>query len=694
MKSIKLKLVLAFTALILALTVGLGALCMFTVVGNVTQDAYRDLREMANQEAKYIQARIDWQLSYVSALAQNPILTDKDITLGEKITFFETEAKREGYLALAFADKNGHSTVFNSKRETTNIADREYFKTALNGKATVSDLIVSSVTGDLVLIFAAPVYEHGKIIGVVYGRRDGHDLSEIINEVSYRNTGYAYVINNQGVTVGHKNSALVVAQDNSIENMKTNDSLKQLGELTQKMITRTPGSGEYNYGGVGKLVGFSPIEDTPWIVAFGVTKDDVLSESRELGIKIMVFAVAACAVGIIVTFLISSSIAKVIKRVTAAAQQIAAGEFDVTLSVKSNDEVGQLAQAFNQTLARLKNYQEYVDEISDALHSISNGDLSIELQREYSGLFAKLKVGRDTTLKNLSAIMEQINIASDQVSSGSDQVSAGAQALSQGATEQASSVEELTATILEISEDLRKSTNSAQFARSLSAEAGHEVEASNRQMEKLTTAMAEISKTSHEIGKIIKTIDDIAFQTNILALNAAVEAARAGEAGKGFAVVADEVRNLAAKSAEAAKSTTELIESTLSAIEAGGKLTNETAQSLHQVVSKARTVDEKIEEIASDIERESMAIAQIAAGIDQISAVVQTNSATAEQSAAASEELAGQASLLKEQISKLKLRKGSNQLNYIDLMQSDSFGDKQRHVDFDEIGLSSGQSKY
>ncbi len=668
MKSIKYKLLLIFTAIILILNIGIGTFTTTAITKQLVRDAHDHLMDMAKQEAKYVQARIDGQLAYISSLAQNPILLDENLTLDEKVAFFEAEAKRSGYLAFAFADKEGNSTVFNSKHETTNVASREYFQTALNGQTSVSDLIISSATGELVTIFSAPVYDQGELAGVIYGRRDGNTLSEIVSSVSYKQTGYAYMINNQGVTVGHKNTDLVFAQDNDIENMKTDESLRELGELTQKMTSREIGSGEYTYHGVTKIAGYAPIQDTPWIVIFGVEKNDILSSINLLVKTLAVISVAAILIGALITYFVSSSISMPIKKVTIAAQEIAQGKFDVMLSIKSKDEVGQLADAFNLTIKQLVNYQGYIDEICDALQDMSHGNLRIELHKEYAGQFKKLKDNMQALLENLNSTLLQINQSAEQVNSGAEQVANSAQALSQGATEQASSIEELSASLAELTEQIRKSAENAKSAHEKSGYAEKELHGSIDQMKDMIAAMNQITLKSSEISKIIKIIDDIAFQTNILALNAAVEAARAGSAGKGFAVVADEVRNLAGKSAEAAKNTTVLIGETIKAVENGSQISSNTAASLKKNVEVTTEAVALIDEIAQTSQEQAMSITQINQGIDQISSVVQTNAATAEESAAASEELSGQSTVLKELISKFSLA----EINYLSYSKNDN----------------------
>ena len=364
-------------------------------------------------------------------------------------------------------------------------------------------------------------------------------------------------------------------------------------------------------------------------------------------------------VTVLFAFYIVHSITKPVNEIDSVARKIADGELNESIQYQSKDELGVLAVNFNKTVTRLRDYVNYIDEISSVLNEVADGNLLFKLTYDYAGEFAKVKTALEHISDSLNTTLTQINQSSEQVASGSDQVASGSQALSQGATEQASSIEELAATINDISQQVSQNAESAKNASRQASIVGEQITVSNDSMKHMTNAMNEISEKSSQIGKIIKTIEDIAFQTNILALNAAVEAARAGEAGKGFAVVADEVRNLASKSAEASKDTAHLIEGSMQAVEKGTQIANSTAEQLSQVVSGAQEIVNTIDGIADASQRQADSIKQVTTGVDQISSVVQTNSATAEESAAASEELSGQAQILKSLVSKFRLKGGA-----------------------------------
>ncbi len=322
----------------------------------------------------------------------------------------------------------------------------------------------------------------------------------------------------------------------------------------------------------------------------------------------------------------------------------------------SGDYMGDHAvikHALNTTIDALNGY---IGEISSTLSEMAEGNLDVEITSEYKGDFILLKDSINNIASSLNGVMSGINIAAEQVASGTLQVSDGSQEIAQGATEQAASIEELTVTTAQIAEQTGNNAKSAEEANRLSTEAKNSAMMGNEQMHDLQQAMREISNSSVSISKIIKVIDDIAFQTNILALNAAVEAARAGAQGKGFAVVAEEVRNLAARSASAAKETTELIEGSLSKTNAGAAIADKTAAALDAIVGSVQNAVTLVGEIAAASNAQAAAIREVNRGIEQMSQVVQANSATAEEAAAAAEELSGQAETLKGMVDQFRLK--------------------------------------
>ncbi|MEA4987309.1 MAG: methyl-accepting chemotaxis protein [Anaerovorax sp.] len=373
----------------------------------------------------------------------------------------------------------------------------------------------------------------------------------------------------------------------------------------------------------------------------------------------MIILILTIVLSSIVTLFILAIIKKTIlvpiQEIDSAAKALVKGDLSAEITYESKDELGELADAMRSLVSTIVGI---IKELDYGLAEMGNGNFTIESKAKelFIGDFSNLQKSMEKIIKQLSNALSNINQASVQVAVGSEQVSNGAQELSQGASEQAASIEELLATMNTISEHIKKNAEDAQNGKMDADEVGSLVIHSNKLMQQMILAMDEISITSNEINKIIKSIDDIAFQTNILALNAAVEAARAGAAGKGFAVVADEVRNLAGKSAESAKNTAVLIESSIRAVDNGVQMAQKTAESLEQVVHKAGDVNSVINEIALSSEEQAYSITQVTQAIDQISAVVQTNSATAEESAAASEELTSQSNLLKNLVSQFKLK--------------------------------------
>lgn len=518
-----------------------------------------------------------------------------------------------------------------------------------NDALTFTSPYVDAISGDLVITIVYPVKENGKLTGAT-----GMDLTigyikDYLSSFKVGESGYCVLVSNDGTIVYDPDESLIMNQN--ITAMEGN-----LGEIGKRMIAGESGIGEYSFNGTDKYMAFVPISTNGWSVGVVIDKSETTAEVRSFVSLISTIFILATIILVFIFYTVTSKgIVSPIRRLTLLTDELAAGNLNIDIDIKSEDEVGHLAKSMKALTARLSTYIDYIDEISSALDELGHGNLNIDLNLDYSGEFAVIKESLLKASSNFKDTLGDIIQIANQVASGSDQVSSASQMLAQATTEQASSLEELSATIDTISQQVTQNAEDSINATNYVKTVGDAANDSQDKMSRMMSAIDEINYKSSEIGKIIKTIDDIAFQTNILALNAAVEAARAGSAGKGFAVVADEVRNLANKSSEAAKNTTILIEDSVKAVQNGTHIAKETGEVLSEVIEGVNKTVELIAGISEASNSQAQAIEQAIEGLEQISSVVHTNSATAEESSASSEELYAQSETLQRLTSKFKI---------------------------------------
>lgn len=650
-KSIRTKIMMTICLLVIVSLTLIGTAVSILMYRSSMTQLEKTMSETANISAKCVVEYLETFKGIAKETGTIARLSNESLSISDKAEIIKDKVKQYNFVGGNITDTEGNGLI-----TETNIADRDYFKAAMKGEAYISDILLSRTTQKYTINVAAPIWKDGKvnttIVGVVYYNVDAERLSDITNEIQIGNTGSAYMLDKDNFTIAHR-TIKVEDRDNTAESLKDDPKLKPLAEIEAKMCAGEAGFGKYFYGNKNKIISYAPVGLNGWSIAVNAELAEFIDSTiAAIIITVILVAIAIC-VGIILSIRLANSITKPVKELDYMAKELAEGKLDTTISHHGSDELGSLADNMRLAMSTLK---AHIDDIDYSLTEFANGNFRLrEFSMPFVGDFEAIKNAIESSSTGLSNTMQQIMMTSDQVASGSAQVSDGAQELSQGAAEQASSIEELSATINEISGQVKKNADNSNKANSMAEDTANSIKSSNEQMNNLMKSMSEIDTKSHDIGKIIKTIEDIAFQTNILALNAAVEAARAGSAGKGFAVVADEVRNLAGKSAEAAKNTTALIEDSVAAIAEGVKLAKYTAEGLDTAVHTVSQTTDIMSEIMHASNEQAKSISEITIGIDQISSVVQTNSATAEESAAASEELLGQASLLKELIAKFQL---------------------------------------
>jgi methyl-accepting chemotaxis protein len=459
------------------------------------------------------------------------------------------------------------------------------------------------------------------------------------------------------IQAGNQNEAFAIFSETMQPNAEeVFDIFNRIEDESERVVALYDSMNEYAFGEVQEkqnaAIGFL----TEVIDINDVLAEEAVHIADGDGARVEMIAligmVAGVIVGIILGIILTRGITAPLAKGVYFAREIADGNLQIELDVEQKDEVGQLAESLKFMLGALQ-YKE------EAVQTISEKDLTLEVKpaSEKDSLGQSLV----SMVDSLNEMLAQVNEAVDQVASGSDQVSQASQNLSQGATEQASSLEQISSSITEVNSQSKQNADNATEANGLAKQATDDAESGNVQMKELVEAMGRINASSDEISKVVKVIDDIAFQINLLALNANVEAARAGKYGKGFAVVAEEVRNLAVRAAEAVKETTAMVEDSISNINTGNELVEKTAGQLEAIVTGSTKVAEFLGEIASASKEQAQAIDQITEGLDQIDQVTQGNTASAEESASAAEELAGQAQQLKAMIATFKLKNSGDE---------------------------------
>lgn len=652
MKSIRTQIIVVLLSIIIFLVTALGIISNYLNYKTAEATLKSSLTEMASVAANQISAEITSMKNIVMETGCNYGLSNPVVSLAEKQTIMQQIAERFGLESFNLIDKSGVG-LFDGVPYT----DADFFQRAMAGECFMSDPILQDNGKTIKYYVSAPLWKDGvsgtEIVGVVSFCPKGSFLIKLVTDIGMGESGYAYIINKNGTNVADS-SPEVVGIENSIEDAKTDETLKDCADIEKRMIAGESGFGMYTYDKSKWIQGFAPIKNTDnWSIGVASELTDCL-KNYYTGIKFTVILGAIfILLGSFVSIQYANGLSKPIRACCDRLVKLSKGDLTTKVdSVKRKDEIELLT---NCTSALMEEFNDMIQDISYILDEMSMGNFTVQPKTVYHGDFIPIKTSIEHILLSLSDTLKQINQVGDQVAIGSDQVSSGAQALAQGCAEQASSIEELSASIAELTEQIRQNAKNSKLANESANLAGNEIVKSNEEMKHMITAMNEINAKSAEISKIIKVIEEIAFQTNLLALNAAVEAARAGTAGKGFAVVADEVRNLASKSAEAAKSTTALIGETLLALQAGSQIADNTAQYLEESEKVTRKAVLLIEKITEASENQAALSAQINLGIGQIATVVQTNSATAEESAAASEELNSQAETLNQLVHQFKL---------------------------------------
>lgn len=654
-ETIKGKITVSVLALVIISLTLLGIITSFLNYSSTNSTLKRNMNATARVSAE----RVEWEITSYKNLAEDLGMTARlasdEASVEDKKAIVDERVKVNELITGDILDSSGIS-IFTGE----NYADAAYFQAAMQGQTYVEEPIISEDQSSIEIRIAAPLWKGGshgtEVVGVVYLVPEENFLNDIMVAITVSANGSAYMLDGEGNVIAHKNEELVRIKDNSIKDAETNSKLKPVAKLEKKMIAGESGFGTYRYGGVKKIMAYTPVENSNnWSIAITAPISDFNKETVVgVIITILIVLISIIAAVFMVRKLadnIGTPIHQCAKRLTALAK----GDLHTEVpQISSRDETLVLANATGDIVEDMKKIIGDVDYILGEM-SENNFGVHSRARDSYIGDFKGILEAVRKIKYSLTDTINHIKESSEQVGLGSTQLADGAQSLAEGATDQAASVQELLATVNDVAEQVQRNTEHALSMNKKTMEIGEQANASSAYISEMTKAMSKISDASMQISNIIQTIEEIADQTNLLSLNASIEAARAGEAGRGFAVVAGEIGHLANQCTDAVEDTRKLIQAALSEVESGNRIADEMAGVLQGVIDGMDEIVKAVEAVAENSNEQNVSMQQVNDAIEIISEVVQTNSAAAEETSATSQELSAQATELNNMIDKFQL---------------------------------------
>ncbi len=636
------------------------ALSMQSLANNILLDS---LQPMARQSAKTVEANIHMLADRMMTIASDPRMSvtaasgadeaetfrpDAAAIKENRAVVLEEAAEIYELYTIALYDLDGHliqgidsapenldSVFFTLLQETDNLT-------------TDSSTIYQDKLG---ITMGMPVKEDGETALYVVGVYKYDTLNDVISSINLGKSGMAYMVNQEGIVTGHPDQSLPLSKSSIVQLSGGN------GDAVERVTTGETGATEFSIDSEQMLVAFSPIRGTQWSLVIQVPKSDYNHLIRRAMLVSVVATLVVLIVSILLVLRLARSISRPVKSVTDRMVALSNGDLHTdVLPVSTGDELEVMTQTLDVTVGSVN---RYISDIQQVLTQIAGGDLSTEPQVDYKGDFVLIRSSLRTIIESMNETLLGFRAAANHLTNMADQLSGQSTQLHQASLEQNQSAEELVHEVTHVKERLADVTKSSGQTRSQTEEITRCIQSTNQQMATLTSTMDGINANAQQITKIAKDIEDIAFQTNILSLNASVEAARAGSAGKGFAVVADEVKQLAAKSAQAAKSATEMLSNTQAIIQTGVALTADTAGSLHAISDVSTQINTISDQLASAVQGQETALAVMEERIAAISSIANRNLQNAKETEQSSGSLAKEAEALQSQVQKFTLKEGS-----------------------------------